>query len=142
MDLLAALQTAWAAASAVVAAVPNGLHVDEAPENTPLPFAVVSQVDGDTDALFGGQLPCEVTIDFTVFHESQDGALSAIELVAAAFDGTTPGTGGYFSNRITAPIVHRTPHGYGVGWNAVERNASANPVYQASITYVFGMDRA
>jgi hypothetical protein len=143
MDLISAIQTKWNAAAEVVAAVPNGLHIDEAPEGTPMPFAVIEQIDSETDATFN-QLPGEITVDFRVFSESDTGAMAAIQLVAAEFDNSTPGTGGYFSNRITCPTVHRHPSDMGrnrTGWNQVERDASVNPVYTASITYVFGVSQ-
>ena len=131
LSLLNAIYARFTADPSLTGAFPGGMHRDQAPEGTAMPYVVSRIVSAQSEFAFGGASRTIVQIRFSAFGVGHDATGALAELLASKFDGVLLTLATRTHDSLTrhadpAPILLR-------------HDGQGNDVWEWSVVYEYGM---
>ena len=133
LPLLNAIYSAFTSAPALTNTFPGGLHRDQVPEGTPMPYLVSQVLDSKIHYTFTGPYRAQSRIKLSAYDVGHDTTGSLLPPVLALFDTTTLSlsTGTHTATtRLTAPTPKLHHH-----------DSDGNDVWEWSVEYEFAVLR-
>jgi hypothetical protein len=129
LPLLQAIYSAFT--GSLAGTFPGGLHRDQAPENTAMPYVVSQVMSARTQYAFSGPYRTTVQVRFAAYGVGHDASAAAGQALVAAFDGATLSLSSGTCDSISrlgdlVGKLHR-------------HDAMGNDVWEWSVTYEFGV---
>ena len=131
LPLLNAIYSTFTSASALTAAFPGGLHRDQAPEGTLMPYLVSHVLDSNVHYAFTGPYRTQARIKFSAYQVGHDAAGSLLTPVLSTFD-TAPLTLSSGKHTATTRLTAPTPKLH-------HHDADGNDVWEWSVEYEFAV---
>jgi hypothetical protein len=129
LPLLNAIFTAFTSNTPLTTAFPGGLHRDQAPEGTAMPYLVSRVADSKVHYAFGGPYRTQTQVRFSAYAIGHDAAGALADTFAGVFDSIVLGlsagvhTG---TTRLNEPIPKLHHH-----------DADGNDVWEWEVGYEF-----
>lgn len=86
LPLLQAIYAKFTASGALAAAFPGGLHRDQAPETTTLPYVVSQVLESKLEYAYGGAAAARTQIRFSAYGPGHDAAAALMDILVGTFD--------------------------------------------------------
>ena len=132
LSLLNAIFSSFTSNSTLTAALPGGLHRDQAAEGPALPYVVSTVLQSTIEYGYHGACRSDVSIRFNVFGVGHDASGTLAQTLVSQFDdqllSLTDGAVNDSVTRLTDPIPKLHRH-----------DASGNDVWEWSVTYEYGV---
>ena len=131
ISLLNAIYAHFTADSSLSAAFPGGLHRDQAPEATAMPYVVSRVVAVQTEFSYGGASRTLAQIRFSAFGVGHDATGLLAELLASKFDGVLLNLASR-TNESVARQADPLPV-------LLRHDGQGNDVWEWSVVYAYGV---
>jgi len=131
LNLLNAIYSTFTSSSALTTAFPGGLHRDQAPEGTPMPYLVSQVVDSKIHYAFTGPYRTQTRIKFSAYNVGHDATGSLLTPFLNTFDTAqlSLSTGAHTgTTRLTAPTPKLHHH-----------DSDGNDVWEWTVEYDFAV---
>lgn len=131
LPLLNAIYSKFAGDSALTSAFPGGLHRDQAPEGTAMPYLVSHVVSSKVEYGYNGPCRSDVQIKFSAFGVGHDAVGSLVNTLVSHFDDALLTLSSGTNDTITrlgdpTPVLHR-------------HDGQGNDVWEWAVTYEYGV---
>ena len=131
LPLLNAIYSKFNSTGTLTSAFPGGLHRDQAPEGTAMPYVVSRVVSTKVEYAYGGACRSDTQVKFSAYGVGHDATGTLINLLTGAFDDAplTLSTG--TNDSVTrlgepAPLLHK-------------HDAQGNDVWEWSVNYDYSV---
>lgn len=131
LPLLNAIYSAFTSDGALFLALAGGLHREQAPEGTAMPYAVSHVVESKLLYSFGGPYRSQTRVRFSVYGVGHDATAGAIGALVTSFDDRlfTLSSGTHVSTiRLDDPTPKLHKH-----------DADGNDVWEWAVTYEYSV---
>jgi len=131
LPLLNAIYSKFTGDSALTAAFPGGLHRDQAPEGTAMPFLVSNVASSKLEYGYNGPCRSDTQIRFTSFGVGHDAVGALMDTLVSHFDDALLALSTGVNDTITRladPVPTLKRH-----------DALGNDVWEWSVTYEYGV---
>ena len=131
--LLNAIYSRFTSDAALVAAFPGGLHRDQAPEETPMPYLVSKVLESKIEYSYGGPCRTDVRIRFSAYGVGHDASGLLMQTFIAHTDDQLLTLSAGAHDTLTRlgdalPVLHK-------------HDSHGNDVWEWSVTYEYGIRR-
>jgi hypothetical protein len=131
LPLLNAIYSMFTGSSALTSAFPGGLHRDQAPEGTAMPYLVTNVLSSAVEYSYWGVSRTTVRVRFSGYGIGHDATGALMNALTAIFDDTlltlSPGT-----NDTVARIDDPSP-------KLLRHDGQGNDVWEWAVTYEYGV---
>lgn len=129
--LLNAIYSKFTSTGALTAAFPGGMHRDQAPEGTAMPYVVSRVVSSRLEYAYGGSCRSDTQIKFSAYGVGHDATGTLMNALTGTFDAGLLALSSGASDTVTrlgepVPLLHK-------------QDAEGNDVWEWSATYEFGV---
>jgi len=131
LPLLNAIYSKFTSTGALTTAFPGGMHRDQAPEGTALPYVVSHVVSSKVEYAYGGACRSDTQVKFSAYGIGHDATAALMDTLTGAFDDAllTLSTG--TNDTITrlgepTPVLHK-------------HDGQGNDVWEWSATYEYSV---
>ena len=129
LPLLNAIFAKFTSDSALVSAFPGGLHRDQAPESTAMPYLVSQVIHSKLEYSYSGPLRTETQIRFRAFGVGHDATGAVVDLLVSHFDDALLTLSSGTNTSVTrlgdsVPVLHK-------------HDAGGNDVWEWSVVYEY-----
>ena len=132
IPLLNAIYTAFTSNGALISAIPNGLHRDQAPESLVLPYIITHVIDSQLEYSYAGVCRSRVQVRFSVFGVGHDATGTLCETLVTQFDDHLLTLVGSAVNDSVTRLTEPTPKLH-------RHDAGGNDVWEWSVVYEYGV---
>ena len=132
LALLNAIYASFSANSTLTSAIPGGLHRDQAPEGTLLPYGVSHVLETATEYGYLGVSRSRITIRFSIFGVGHDAAGTLCETLISQFDDRLLTLSGSSANDSVTRLSEPTPRLH-------RHDAGGNDVWEWQAIYEYGV---
>ncbi|HEY2589819.1 MAG TPA: hypothetical protein VGI81_29010 [Tepidisphaeraceae bacterium] len=131
LPLLNAIYTKFTSDAALTSAFPGGLHRDQAPETTAMPYVVSRVVSSKLEYAYGGACRSVTQVKFSAYGIGHDATGSLINTLMTEFDDVLLTLSSGTHDTVTrlgdpVPLLHK-------------HDAHGNDVWEWSVTYEYGV---
>lgn len=131
IPLLNAIYTAFNGDGSLSSDFPGGLHRDQAPQGTAMPYLVTNVVESAIEYGYFGPSRVTVRVRFSAYGVGHDATGSLMESLAAAFDDVPLSLSSGVNDTVTRlgdpmPTLHK-------------QDGQGNDVWQWSVIYEYGV---
>ncbi|HXE55176.1 MAG TPA: hypothetical protein VN541_19290 [Tepidisphaeraceae bacterium] len=131
LPLLNAIYSKFTGDSALTAAFPGGMHRDQAPEGTSMPYLVSHVVESKLEYGYNGPCRSDTQIRFSAYGVGHDATGALMDLLVSEFDDALLSLSSGTNDSVTrlgdpAPALHR-------------HDAQGNDVWEWKVIYEYGI---
>ena len=130
--MLPLLNAIYSSFASLTGAIPGGLHRDQAPEGTALPYAVSHVLETAVEYGYLGACRTRVTLRFSIFGVGHDATGTLAESLVIAFDDHLLSLGGSNVNDSVTRLSEPTPRLH-------RHDAGGDDVWEWQVIYEYGV---
>jgi hypothetical protein len=131
IPLLNAIYSKFTSTGALASSLPGGMHRDQAPEGTVMPYVVSRVVASKTEYAYGGACRSDTQVKFSAYGVGHDATGSLVDALTGAFDDALLALSSGTNDTVTrlgdpVPLLHK-------------HDADGNDVWEWSVTYEYSV---
>lgn len=131
IPLLNAIYLKFTSTGALTSAFPGGMHRDQAPEGTAMPYVVSRVVSSKVEYAYGGACRSDTQIKFSAYGVGHDATGTLMNAFTGAFDEGLLALSAGTNDTVTrlgepVPVLHK-------------QDAEGNDVWEWSVTYEYSV---
>lgn len=131
LPLLNSIYSKFTGDSTLTAAFPGGLHRDQAPENTAMPYLVSRVVESKLEYSYAGPSRAVTHVRFSAYGVGHDAIAALINTLTSQFDDALLTLAAGSNDSVTrlaepVPVLHH-------------HDSQGNDVWEWSVTYEYGV---
>jgi hypothetical protein len=131
IPLLNAIYSKFNSAGALASAFPGGMHRDQAPEPTAMPYVVSKVVSSKVEYAYGGACRSDAQVKFSAYGVGHDATGTLVNALTSAFDDALLTLSSGVNDSVTrvgepVPLLHK-------------QDGEGNDVWEWSVTYEYSV---